>query len=223
MASSSRHPSNGPAIDLSYSGVFATPSRLTGRGKRRRKRQEPVLASPSDTRVPHPPSTLRPFADGRGFGKRPDRTTRVAYIPWVVPARSAKRKVQEARKEALSRRNQKSKRTRGHKVSSRTEPCDSAIGTIIPIYSTASEIIESAEIDINVSQADRRPFSILRLLTQDWLSFLEDEKNDYNSFALCAEVKLKEALRLTANVERPNLFMSALSCNLHARDLLHMP
>ena len=51
-------------------------------------------------------------------------------------------------------------------------------------------------------QADRRPFSILRLLTQDWLSFLEDEKNDYNSFALCAEVKLKEALRLSANVER---------------------
>jgi hypothetical protein len=151
---------------VSYSGVFATPSTLelkrNGRRRRRMKDDEELasFSSSSNIRVPQPPTTLRPFVERSGPGKRPERTTRIAYIPWDVPAHNAKRQMNAARKEAAARRKRKSNRSRGSssfssgghgktRSSGVSKQEYSAISTIIPIYSTASDIIESKEIDID--------------------------------------------------------------------------
>jgi hypothetical protein len=74
---------------------------------------------------------------------------------------------------------------------------------------------------LHAKQNDKSTLStsaaVVNILLEEWLKNFEQEQDTFTSVALHGEVKILEAMQLTAMLEQPNNFIIAIACNLLER------
>jgi hypothetical protein len=134
------------------------------------------------------------FVDGDQRNAPPTKSANVHYIEWAVPPAP---KPPSKPTSSVERQRQRARTP----VDDRTTPVvHPAIKEIELLYAPGSN-------------ANYAP-SAVDLMMSEWMQRFEEERSEYNSMAVYAEMKLGEALRITQHLDQPNDFVTALCCNL---------